>query len=186
MKVANSNQDMGALYQYARLENTPVGPLWAAAGPKGLVAIEFDCTEIEFLDGLRRLLQRCGRSGQFERLPSNQMPVCQQLREYLDGQRLAFDLPIDWEILPDFQRRALQATYATPYGRTTTYAAIASQLGKPRAARAVGRAEATNPMPLVLPCHRVLGSDGKLHGYGGPGGIGMKEWLLEMERQNSQ
>ena len=89
------------------------------------------------------------------------------------------------EILTGFQRLALQATFAIPYGRTATYAEIASQLGNPRLARAVGRAEATNPMPLVLPCHRVLGTDGKLHGYGGPGGIGMKEWLLALERQNA-
>jgi methylated-DNA-[protein]-cysteine S-methyltransferase len=150
-----------------------------------LVAVEFECTEIEFLDRIERLLRRSGRSGRFQRVPAAELPACQQLSEYLSGERQAFDLPIDWEILPVFQRRALEATFAVPYGKTTTYASIASQLGKPRAARAVGRAEATNPMPLVLPCHRVLGSDGKLHGYGGPGGIGMKEWLLELERLHS-
>lgn len=185
MNFAKSSRDLGVAYQYARLEDSPVGPLWAAVGPGGLVAVEFDCTESEFLATLQRLLQRAGRSAQFERLPSSQMLACQQLSEFLDGRRRSFDLPIDWEILPGFQRLALQATFDVPYGQTTTYAAIAGQLGKPRAARAVGRAEATNPMPLVLPCHRVVGTDGKLHGYGGPGGIGMKEWLLALERQNA-
>jgi O-6-methylguanine DNA methyltransferase len=188
MNFAKSSQDLGSagVYQYARLDNSPVGPLWAAVGPFGLVAVEFDCTEVEFLAALQRLLQRSGRDGQFQRLPSSQMAACQQISEYLSGQRQSFDLPIDWNVLTGFQRAALQVTFAIPYGRTTTYAAIASRLGKPRAARAVGRAEATNPMPLVLPCHRVLGTDGKLHGYGGPGGIGMKEWLLALESQSSQ
>lgn len=183
MNIARSSQDLGVIYQYARLEDSPVGPLWVAVGPKGLVAVEFDCTEPEFLAGLQR--RGAQYHSQFQRLPSNQMPACQQLSEYLAGQRKSFDLPIDWESLTGFQRRVLQATFAIPYGQTTTYAGIASQLGKPRAARAVGRAEATNPMPLVLPCHRVLGTDGKLHGYGGPGGVKMKAWLLALERQNA-
>ena len=183
MNFAKSSRDIGpaGVYQYARLEDSPVGPLWAAVGPGGLVVVEFDCTEAEFLAALLRLLQRAERNAQFQRLPCGQMPACQQLSEYLAGQRRSFDLPIDWEILTGFQRLALQATFAIPYGRTTTYAAIASQLGNPRLARAVGRAEATNPMPLVLPCHRVLGTDGKLHGYGLAEGVKTKEWLLQLE-----
>jgi O-6-methylguanine DNA methyltransferase len=71
--------------------------------------------------------------------------------------------------------------YAIPYGEVLTYADIAAQIGHPHASRAVGRANATNPMPLVIPCHRVIGRDGKLHGYGGRGGLQTKEWLLRME-----
>jgi len=78
-------------------------------------------------------------------------------------------------------RAVLQATREIPYGETRTYKEIAERIGRPRAARAVGRAEATNPMPLVLPCHRVIGMDGKLHGYGLAEGVKTKEWLLQME-----
>jgi methylated-DNA-[protein]-cysteine S-methyltransferase len=83
-----------------------------------------------------------------------------------------------------FQAKALQTVYAIPYGETRSYGDIAAAIGQPRAARAVGRANATNPMPLVIPCHRVIASDGSLHGYGGPGGLRTKAWLLDLERQN--
>ena len=82
-------------------------------------------------------------------------------------------------MMRSFQREALLATFAIPYGQTSTYGEIAMQIGRLRSARAVGRAEATNPMPLVIPCHRVLGSDGKLRGYGG--GLDIKKWLLRLE-----
>ena len=104
-----------------------------------------------------------------------------QMVEYLDGARRDFDLQIDWSVLTPFQQSVLQATFAIPYGQTRTYAQIAQQVGNPRAARAVGRAEATNPMPVVIPCHRVVGTDGKLHGYGAGDGLKTKAWLLEME-----
>ncbi len=80
-----------------------------------------------------------------------------------------------------FQIEALQKVYEIEYGRTLTYGDVAKQLDKPGASRAVGRANATNPMPIIVPCHRVLGSDGKLHGYGGPGGLETKAWLLRLE-----
>ena len=92
-----------------------------------------------------------------------------------------FTLVIDWTVLRPFQQAVLQATYEIPYGETRTYKEIAERIGRPRAARAVGRAEATNPMPLVIPCHRVIGVDGKLHGYGLAEGVKTKEWLLKME-----
>ena len=93
-------------------------------------------------------------------------------------------MSIDWSVLTPFQERALRATYDIPYGRVKTYGEIAQLLGNPRAARAVGRAEATNPMPLVIPCHRVIGSDGGLHGYGAGEGLATKAWLLELESSN--
>ena len=95
-------------------------------------------------------------------------------------------MPLDWRFMNAFQIQALQATLEIPYGSTTTYSALAEQLGRPRAARAIGRAEATNPLPLVIPCHRVVGKDGSLRGYGGPQGIQHKAWLLELESQNRQ
>jgi methylated-DNA-[protein]-cysteine S-methyltransferase len=75
----------------------------------------------------------------------------------------------------------LKLVYAIPRGETRTYSEIAHQLRRPRAARAVGRANATNPMPIVIPCHRVIGTDGKLHGYGGGEGLKTKAWLLQLE-----
>ncbi|WP_345322255.1 methylated-DNA--[protein]-cysteine S-methyltransferase [Candidatus Villigracilis proximus] len=104
-----------------------------------------------------------------------------ELGEYLKGKRRDFTIAIDWSTLKPFQLKALKAVYAIPYGETRTYADIAMQIGHPNAYRAVGSANATNPMPLVIPCHRVIGADGKLHGYGGGDGLPTKEWLLKME-----
>jgi O-6-methylguanine DNA methyltransferase len=110
----------------------------------------------------------------------------QQIQEYLKGERRAFTLPIDWRGLTPFQIRSLQAAVEIPYGETATYSDIARWIGAPRAARAVGRAMATNPVPLVLPCHRVVGKDGGLNGYRAPGGVKTKAWLLNLEKFNPQ
>lgn len=108
--------------------------------------------------------------------------VIHQLSAYLNGTRRQFSLAIDFSGMTPFQIDVLKLTSQIPYGETRTYKEIAVQLGKENAARAVGRVEATNPMPLIIPCHRVLGSDGTLHGYGGPGGIKLKAWLLHLEK----
>ncbi|MDX1378495.1 MAG: methylated-DNA--[protein]-cysteine S-methyltransferase, partial [Anaerolineales bacterium] len=108
-------------------------------------------------------------------------PYIKQLREYLDKKRRTFTIPIDWTIFTPFQRETLQAIFRIPYGETRTYIEIAREIGRPLAYRAVGAANAMNPMPLVIPCHRVIGADGKLHGYGGGEGLPTKEWLLKME-----
>ncbi len=107
------------------------------------------------------------------------------LREYFAGQRREFPLEIAWGTLPAFQRQVLEATAAIPYGETRTYGQIAAAIGKPGAARAVGRALATNPMPIVIPCHRVISADGRLHGYSGPGGLAAKARLLALENAAS-
>jgi methylated-DNA-[protein]-cysteine S-methyltransferase len=105
-----------------------------------------------------------------------------QIQEYLDGGLTKFDLPIDWEVVHGFYRDALQLCHAIPYGRTRTYGDIAVELGKPFAtARAVGTAMARNPIPVIIPCHRVVGKDGKLRGYSGPRGIETKAALLHLE-----
>ena len=104
-----------------------------------------------------------------------------QILGYFRKELAAFTLPIDWHFMQPFQRKALNLVAAIPYGQWRTYGDIAQELGQPGAARAVGRANATNPLIIIIPCHRVLGSDGKLHGYGGPGGIETKAWLLRHE-----
>ena len=109
-----------------------------------------------------------------------------QIREYLEGKRCKFSGEIAWESLPPFQRAVLQFVAQIPYGKTMTYGEVAARIGKPRAARAVGRALATNPMPIVIPCHRVLAANGGLGGYSGAGGIATKRRLLALESQNKR
>lgn len=108
----------------------------------------------------------------------------QKLRAYLDGERVSFEEPVDLSRTPPFTRRVLEATRAIPYGEVRTYGGLAAQVGSPRAARAVGQAMAANPMPLVVPCHRVVASSGKLGGYGL--GVALKERLLDMERRTTR
>ncbi|HAV77148.1 MAG TPA: hypothetical protein DCX53_07325 [Anaerolineae bacterium] len=157
------------------MNGTPLGDLRLAASDFGLVAIEWADAQPEldsFLARLKRPIQ-----------PNDRVmtPYVKQLREYIEGKRRTFTVPIDWTIFRPFQREALQAVFRIPYGETRTYAEIAAQINRPNAYRAMGRANATNPMPLVIPCHRVIGADGKLHGYGGGEGLPTKEWLLKME-----
>ncbi len=158
------------------LNGTPIGNLRIAASDLGLVAVEWADRQPRLESRLRRL------GGEIQPGAEKIAPFVTQISEYLHGQRQTFTLPIDWSTLRPFQREVLQATFAIPYGETRTYHELAVQIGRPRAARAVGRAEATNPMPLVIPCHRVIGADGKLHGYGGGEGLPTKEWLLKMEK----
>lgn len=160
----------------ARLKNSPLGDLWVAVSENGLVAIEWDHSKPALDAYLTKRLKRPSI------LNSDRTSAwLRQLGEYLRGKRKDFTFPIDWGLLRPFQREVLQIVYAIPYSETRTYGEIAHQMGRPRAARAVGRANATNPMPLVVPCHRVIGMDGKLHGYGGGDGLKTKEWLLKME-----
>jgi methylated-DNA-[protein]-cysteine S-methyltransferase len=158
------------------LRHTPLGDLWLAVSEKGLVSVEWVDDELAIDAYLTKRLKRTAI------LDTDKTSVpLRQLTEYLRGRRKAFTFPIDWGLLRPFQREVLQIVYAIPYGETRTYGEIAHQMGRPRAARAVGRANATNPMPLVIPCHRVIGMDGKLRGYGGGEGLKTKEWLLKME-----
>ena len=162
-----------------QVSSTPLGLIWVAVSEVGLVSVEWQVSQEEFI---HRLEQRGFSPALYDTQRSGE--AARQIATYLEGKTQAFDLPIDWTVMKPFQEQALRATYAIPYGQVATYGEIARQIGKPRAARAVGRAEATNPMPLVIPCHRVIGTDGELHGYGAPGGIGTKAWLLDLEGYN--
>ncbi len=107
----------------------------------------------------------------------------QQLTEYFAGERRAFDLPLKLDGT-EFQMSVLQALQQIPYGETTSYAEIAERIGRPRAVRAVGAANGRNPIPIIVPCHRVIGSHGELTGFGG--GLDTKEALLRLEAEHSQ
>jgi len=157
------------------LNDTPLGDLRVTASDSGLLAVEWADSQPELDDYLSRLARPVEEDAEKLR------PYTRELMEYLNGKRRKFTIAIDWDVLRPFQRQAMQAVYAIPYGETRTYAEIAAQIGRPNAFRAVGQANASNPMPLIVPCHRVIGSDGKLHGYGGGEGLKTKEWLLKME-----
>ncbi len=158
------------------LDPTPLGIIWVALSDHGLMAVETQKSKAQFIEILR-LRYRAEIIFDQRRTAM----VLQQIDAYLNGQRSHFDIPIDWSVMTPFQQKVLQATYAIPRGEVHTYGQIAAGCGNPGAARAVGRAEATNPMPLVVPCHRVVAADQSLHGYSAPGGLHTKAWLLRLE-----
>jgi len=104
------------------------------------------------------------------------------LRRYFAGERVIFTIPLDLGGCSDFQAAVYAVVGAIPYGSVRTYGEVATQLGSPRAARGVGTAMAANRLPIIIPCHRVVGSSGALTGYSAPGGVASKKWLLELER----
>ena len=157
------------------LNNTALGNLRIVASDLGLVAVEWADSQPRLDSYLRRF--NCA----VEPNQSKIKPYAREMSEFIKGERRKFTFSIDWLTLRPFQQKALKVVYEIPYGETRTYAEVAVQIDHPNAYRAVGRANATNPMPLVIPCHRVIGKDGKLHGYGGGDGIPTTEWLLKME-----
>ena len=159
---------------YDVLDDTPVGPLLVGVSDRGLCRVRFDPDpEAEEERLARQFGVRVLRS------PRALDGVRRELDEYFAGRRRAFDLPLDLRAAPEFHRRVLAELGRIGYGQTTTYGALAARVGAPRAARAVGVVMNRNPVPIVLPCHRVLGAGGGLVGYGG--GLARKEWLLRLE-----
>jgi methylated-DNA-[protein]-cysteine S-methyltransferase len=165
-----------AFYFVARLGRSPVGPLCLAMTERGLARLEFCEREEDFLTRLRQ-----ERRVEILREPERARPVLAQLADYLAGQRQFFDLKVDLRGRTEFQRQVLEGASRIPRGRVTTYGELARRIGRPGAARAVGQALGGNPVPIVIPCHRVLGGDGSLHGYSGGAGTRTKEWLLRLE-----
>ena len=154
--------------------DTPVGPLFVAASTQGLAAISF---HPDPEDQLERLARIAGPA--VLRSPRSIDTARRELDDYFEGRRRAFDLALDLRALPPFTVSVLHELARVPYGETTTYGALAAAVGRPRAARAVGTVMNRNRIPIVLPCHRVVGSSGDLVGYAG--GIDMKIALLELE-----
>jgi methylated-DNA-[protein]-cysteine S-methyltransferase len=142
--------------------DSPIGPLGLVASESGLQALLFDGRKIR-AEGSSPVLAEAAR----------------QLDEYFDGVLVTFDLPLELQGT-EFQRRCWRALASIPYGQTVSYGEQARRLGLgPDAARAVGAANGQNPLPIVLPCHRVIGANGSLTGFGG--GLGVKRFLLEHE-----
>jgi methylated-DNA-[protein]-cysteine S-methyltransferase len=166
----------GKFVYYGYAPRTRVGPLFVAVNDRGLVALDFGLSEQEFV-------ARVGHRTKATLIRSDEhgAEALRQVQEYLEGRRTTFDLPLDLSAMSEFQRRVLSIALQIPRGKFLTYHEVAKALGMPKAARAVGQALGHNPVPIVIPCHRVLGSDGSLHGYSGGGGIQTKAWLLRLE-----
>jgi methylated-DNA-[protein]-cysteine S-methyltransferase len=156
--------------------DSPLGPLVVAGTPKGLVRVSY--TEFRGEDEVLEELARRVSPRVLE-APARLDPVRRELDEYFEGQRHDFDVPIDWSYLAGFTREVLRATARIGFGEVSSYAGVAAEAGSPRAVRAAGNALGSNPMPVVVPCHRVLRSGGKLGGY--TGGLERKEFLLRLE-----
>jgi len=107
--------------------------------------------------------------------------VCSQLDEFFSGHRRIFDLPLDLSLLTPFQRKVLAVTSRIPWGEVWSYQQVAGKMGRPKSSRPVGQALGRNPIPIVIPCHRVTASDGTLGGYCGKSGLDLKRWLLRHE-----
>jgi methylated-DNA-[protein]-cysteine S-methyltransferase len=157
--------------------DSPVGALVAAVTPQGLVRLAYE----DFEGGLDEVLDSLAAklSPRILEAPARLDAVRRELDEYFAGRRTTFDVPIDWALYSDFGRRVLQATAAIPFGHTATYGQMAAQAGNAKASRAAGRALGANAIPIVVPCHRVIGTSGKLTGY--TGGMHRKEALLRLE-----
>jgi methylated-DNA-[protein]-cysteine S-methyltransferase len=159
---------------YATIDS-PLGPLVAAGTARGLVMLAYEDERTDEL--LERLAERI--SPRVLEAPARLDPLRRELGEYFAGRRQRFDIPIHWALVRGFAIEVLQHTAKIPYGHASTYAQIAAAAGSPRAHRAAGNALSSNPMPIVVPCHRVLHSGGGLGGY--TGGIHRKRFLLDLE-----
>lgn len=153
---------------------SPLGKLFVGVSDRGLCVISYEADPDIQVERLAR-----GFGSRVLRSPRPVDPTRRQLDEYFAGKRKRFDLDVDLRLARDFGRTVLEELGRVPFGEVTTYGALAVKAGKPRAARAVGTIMNRNPVPIVLPCHRVVGANGSLVGYAG--GLERKETLLRLE-----
>jgi methylated-DNA-[protein]-cysteine S-methyltransferase len=174
-RLVEQAEDEGLLDVSYRTLDSPVGPLLLAATPAGLVRVAFD------REGHDAVLAALAAqiSPRILRSPRRLDDPARQLDEYFARRRRRFDVPVDLQLAHGYRRTVLSHLRAIPYGSTESYATVAASTGRPAAVRAVGTACARNPLPLVVPCHRVVRSDGTIGQYGG--GPEVKERLLQME-----
>jgi methylated-DNA-[protein]-cysteine S-methyltransferase len=173
--IARARREHLVTLGYSVLDS-PLGPLWTAVGPRGVATISYghepDARE------LRRLVAVFGPGIVPDRKRTDQL--ARELDQYFAGKRREFDIPADLTGLTPFYRAILKATARVPYGQVITYAVAARRAGNERASRAAGGALSSNPIPIVVPCHRVVATDGTLGGYAG--GLDAKRRLLSLER----
>jgi methylated-DNA-[protein]-cysteine S-methyltransferase len=153
--------------------DSPIGDLLLASTPLGLVRVSFFGHDETLVDLAARISPRIVEA------PSELDGVRRQLDEYFDGRRQHFEIPIDWTLVGDWGRKILDACTRIPFGEVRTYGDMAAAAGSPKASRAAGTALGHNPVPVVVPCHRVLRAGGALGGY--TGGLHIKEHLLRLE-----
>ncbi|GAE25741.1 methylated-DNA-protein-cysteine methyltransferase [Halalkalibacter wakoensis JCM 9140] len=157
--------------------NSPLGTLTIVATDKGVCHIHFGeltkCTA-----SLKAWLKKQGRKGEVVRCKETLKPICDQLEDYFAGKRNTFDVSLDL-CGTEFQKKVWNTLKDIEYGKTKSYKEIAKEIGAPKAVRAIGGANNKNPIPIIIPCHRVIGSNGNMVGYGG--GLEKKELLLSLE-----
>jgi len=156
---------------------SPFGELLAAATPRGLVRLAYDMTPKETI--IEELAATV--SPRVLEAPGRLEPLKRQLDEYFDGRRRAFELKLDWRLTRGFTQRILRETAKLGFGQVSTYGEMAKAAGSPRAVRAAGNALGSNPIPIVVPCHRIVRSGGQLGGYAGLLDSDIKRRLLELE-----
>jgi len=174
-RLITAAQSDGILDVAYRTLDTSIGTLLLAATDAGLVRVAFASEDHDTV--LQTLSDRI--SPRVLHAPARLDAAARELDEYFAGRRHRFDLPLDWQLAHGFRRTVLTHLPDIGYGRTASYAAVAQLAGNPKAVRAVGTACATNPLPVVVPCHRVVRSDGSLGGY--LGGVDAKRFLLTLE-----
>jgi methylated-DNA-[protein]-cysteine S-methyltransferase len=162
--------------------DSPFGPLLAAVTPRGLLRLSYDPSRNDAV--LEQISERV--SPRVLEAPARLDDVRRELDEYFEGRRRHFELALDWSLTKGFVQRILRATAQLEYGELGTYKQMAEAAGSPRATRAAGNALGSNPIPIVVPCHRIVRTGGKVGGYGGSlgpyiGGPGIKERLLKLE-----
>lgn len=174
-EVARRAADEGLLDVAYGMYDSPLGPLTVMVTPRGLVRLSYPGEHVS--DQLDEIAERI--SPRILEAPERTDSVRRQLEEYFAGIRHAFDLPIDWRLVRGFAGNVLQATARIPFGAVSSYREVATAAGSPNAYRAAGNALGSNPIPIVVPCHRVLHAGGGLGGY--TGGLERKRFLLSLE-----
>ncbi|MDT8862368.1 methylated-DNA--[protein]-cysteine S-methyltransferase [Alkalihalobacillus sp. MEB130] len=165
------------LTHYVDEMNSPLGTLTIVATEKGVCHIHFG-EMTKCMASLKAWLKKQGRKGEVVRCKETLKPICEQLEDYFTGKRNHFDVPLDL-CGTEFQKKVWNTLKEIEYGQTKSYKEIAQEIGAPKAVRAIGGANNQNPIPIIIPCHRVIGSNGNMVGYGG--GLDKKELLLSLE-----
>lgn len=157
---------------YASMKS-PIGIIWAATTGKGLLRVDFQQPELKFIESIQRRMDAVlvKKPGKFHEL-------MKLMRAYFEGERVNFKLPLDLKGT-EFQKAIWNLIHRIPYGRLMSYGGLATAVGRPRAVRAAGNAVGANPLAIIIPCHRVIKSDGSLGGFGG--GLNIKRYLLNIE-----